>query len=98
MVCAMNRAYVFYQFRIGMHHIFQNNDCAPKPNYIANSDSGEVDTESATRMLKAAIPIYTELAHALPAMGFLCYNAHGQDFSLEKRNGFVVNSIISLLR
>jgi serine/threonine-protein kinase len=36
---------------------------APKPNYIANRDSGEVDTESAIRMLKAAIPIYTELAH-----------------------------------
>jgi len=36
---------------------------APKPNYIANRDSGEVDTGSAIKMLKTAIPIYTELAH-----------------------------------
>ena len=36
---------------------------APKPNYIANRDSGDVDTESAIELLKNAVPIYRELAH-----------------------------------
>jgi serine/threonine-protein kinase len=36
---------------------------APKENYISNRDSGAVDTISAIKMLKAAVPLYTELAH-----------------------------------
>jgi serine/threonine-protein kinase len=36
---------------------------APKPNYIANRESGEVDAESAVTLLKAAVPIYRDLAH-----------------------------------
>ena len=36
---------------------------APVPNYIANRDGGAVDAESAILLLKAAVPIYTELAH-----------------------------------
>ena len=36
---------------------------APKPNYISNRDSGAVDTATAIKMLKTAIPLYTELAH-----------------------------------
>jgi len=36
---------------------------SPMPNYIANRDSGEVDSASAIRLLKAAVPKYTELAH-----------------------------------
>ena len=36
---------------------------APKLNYIENRVSGTVDTASAVKMLKAAVPLYTELAH-----------------------------------
>ncbi|MDD4495350.1 MAG: phosphotransferase [Eubacteriales bacterium] len=36
---------------------------APKPNYISNPDSGAVDAASAIRFLKAAVQLYTELAH-----------------------------------
>ena len=36
---------------------------APKPNYISNRDSGAVDTVSAIKLLKAAVPLYIELAH-----------------------------------
>jgi len=36
---------------------------APKPNYIANRDSGEVDMESAVKLLKTAVPIYRDLSH-----------------------------------
>lgn len=37
---------------------------APKPNYISNRDSGAVDAASAIKLLKAAVPLYTELAHS----------------------------------
>jgi serine/threonine-protein kinase len=36
---------------------------APKPNYISNRESGAVDAASAIEFLKAAAPLYTELAH-----------------------------------
>jgi serine/threonine-protein kinase len=36
---------------------------APRENYIAHRDSGEVDAESAIKALKAAVPLYKELAH-----------------------------------
>jgi serine/threonine-protein kinase len=36
---------------------------APRPNYIANRESGAVDAASAIEFLKAAVPLYTELAH-----------------------------------
>ncbi|MCL1857951.1 MAG: phosphotransferase [Oscillospiraceae bacterium] len=36
---------------------------APKPNYIANRNSGEVDVESAIQLLKTAVPLYKELVH-----------------------------------
>jgi serine/threonine-protein kinase len=36
---------------------------APRENYIANRETGEIDTESAIALLKKAVPLYTELAH-----------------------------------
>jgi len=36
---------------------------APMPNYIANRDSGAIDAAKAIEFLKAAVPLYTELAH-----------------------------------
>jgi serine/threonine-protein kinase len=36
---------------------------APRENYIANRETGEIDTESAIALLKQAVPLYTELAH-----------------------------------
>ena len=36
---------------------------APRENYIANRDSGEIDTASAIALLKLAVPLYTELKH-----------------------------------
>jgi serine/threonine-protein kinase len=36
---------------------------APRKNYIANRDSGAVDATSAIALLKAAVPLYTELKH-----------------------------------
>ena len=37
---------------------------APKENYIANRDSGAVDTKNAIKMLKAAVPVYKVLEHS----------------------------------
>ena len=36
---------------------------APMPNYIANRDSGAIDTTKAIKFLKAAVPFYAKLAH-----------------------------------
>ena len=36
---------------------------APKKNYISNRDAGAVDAAGAIKLLKSAVPLYTELAH-----------------------------------
>jgi len=36
---------------------------APKKNYISNRDNGAVDAKSAIALLKASVPLYTDLAH-----------------------------------
>jgi len=36
---------------------------APKENYIANRESGDIDTESAIKLLESSVSLYKELAH-----------------------------------